>query len=109
MNEPKMRIGYGVFGRAYEHMFRNDLHHKRSVDHMLLKNMIFLDENSKPCLYKAPQSVTKNIYKHALYDIAQKLKGENRLESIHSAIEFINEIVENMNHHLKKWFSVELN
>jgi len=41
MNEPKMRIGYGVLGRVYEHVFRNDLHHKRSVDHMLLKNMIF--------------------------------------------------------------------
>jgi len=95
MNKSKMRIGYGVFGRAYEHMFRNDLHDKRSIDHMLLKNMILLDENSMPYLYKAPKSVTKNTYEHALYDIAQKLKGVNHLESIHRAIEFVNEIVEN--------------
>ena len=26
MNEPKMKIGYGVFGRAYEQGFKNELH-----------------------------------------------------------------------------------
>jgi len=87
-------MGYGVFGKAYEYMFRNDLHDKRSVDHEILKNMIFLDEDSKSILYKVPQPVSKDICYHALYDIAQKLKGENHLESIHRVIEFVNEIVE---------------
>lgn len=64
MNEPKMRIGYGVFGRNYEHMFRNDWYHKRTDDYAILKNMIFLDENSKSFLYKAPQLITKDIYNH---------------------------------------------
>jgi hypothetical protein len=34
MNKSEMRIGCDVFGRAYKHMFRKDLHDKRSVDHM---------------------------------------------------------------------------
>lgn len=41
MNKSKTKIGYGIFGKAYEHMFKNDLHHKGSVDRALLKNMFF--------------------------------------------------------------------
>lgn len=93
MNKSEKKIGYGVFGKAYEYMFRNDLHHKRSVDHAILKNMIFLDEDSKSSLYEAPQPVSKNICNHTLYEIAQKLKGDNHLESIYRTIEFVNEIV----------------
>ena len=93
MNESRMKIGCNVFGRAYEHMFRNDLHHKRSVDHKLLKNMVFLDENSKPFLYRAPQPVSDDIHNHALYEIAHKLKDDNHLESIYRTIEFVNSIV----------------
>lgn len=93
MDKSKIRIGYGVFGRAYEHMFRNDLHDKRSIDHMLLKNMILLDENSMPFLYKAPHPASKNIYNHTLNDIAHKLKCDNHLESIYRTIEFVNGLV----------------
>jgi hypothetical protein len=28
MNKSETKIGYGVFGKAYEYMFKNDLHHK---------------------------------------------------------------------------------
>lgn len=93
MNKTKIKTGYGVFGRAYEHMFKNDLHDKRSVDHMLLKNMIFLDENSKSSLYKSPQQVSKEVYKHELYHVAQSLKGENHIESIYNILDFVNRIV----------------
>ena len=41
MNKSETKNGYGVFGKAYEYMFKNDLHHKGSVDHAILKNMIF--------------------------------------------------------------------
>lgn len=93
MNKSKTKIGYGVFGKAYEHMFKNDLHHKGSVDHALLKNMIFLDEDSKSFLYKAPNAVSQDISNHELYEIAHKLKGDNHLESIDKTIEFVIEIV----------------
>ncbi|HPE00163.1 MAG TPA: hypothetical protein PLB83_02925 [Bacillota bacterium] len=97
MNKSEMKMGYGVFGKAYEYMFKNDLHHKRSVDHAILKNMILLDKDSKPFLYEAPQPVSKDICNHALYEIAHKLKGDNHLESIDRTVEFVNEIVERFN------------
>ena len=31
MNKSKIKIGYGVFGKAYEYMFKNDLHDKQSI------------------------------------------------------------------------------
>lgn len=93
MNKSKMKMGYGVFGKAYEYMFKNDLHHIRSVDHAILKNMIFLDEESKSLLYKAPNTVSQEISNHELYEIALKLKGDNHLESINRTIEFVIEIV----------------
>lgn len=93
MNKSKMKMGYGVFGKAYEYMFINDLHHIRSVDHAILKNMIFLDEESKSLLYKAPNTVSQDISNHELYEIALKLKGDNHLESINRTIEFVIEIV----------------
>ena len=74
MNKSETKIGYGVFRKAYEYMFKHDLHHKGSVDHAILKKMIFLDEDSKIFLYKAPQSVSKKISNHALYEIALKIK-----------------------------------
>jgi hypothetical protein len=62
-------------------MFKNDLHDKQSIDHALLKNMILLDETTKSSLYKTPQSVSKKVYKHELYNVAQSLKGKNHVES----------------------------
>lgn len=97
MNKSETKMGYGVFGKAYEHMFKNDLHHKRSVDHAILKNMILLDKDSKSFLYRLPQPVSKDICNHELYEIALKLKGDNHLESIDRTIEFVIEIVERFN------------
>ncbi|WP_262097063.1 hypothetical protein [Paracholeplasma vituli] len=50
MNKSEKKMGYGVFGKAYEYMFRNDLHHKHSIDPEVLRNMIPLDENSNSFL-----------------------------------------------------------
>lgn len=97
MKKSEMKIGYGVFGKAYEYMFKHDLHYKGSVDHAILKNMIFLDEDSKSFLYKTPHPVSKDINNLALYEIAHTLKGDNHLESIDRTIEFVNEIVEKFN------------
>ena len=94
MNKSEKKMGYGVFGKAYEYMFRNDLHHKHSIDHEVLRNMILLDENSNSFLYKTPQPASKDIHNLVLYDIAHKLKGDNHLESIYRTIEFVQEIVD---------------
>ena len=41
MKKSETKNGYDAFGKAYEHMFKNDLHHRRSVDHAILKKMVF--------------------------------------------------------------------
>ena len=46
-----MKTGYGIFGKQYEIMFRNDLHHASSVDHALLKKMVLPDDSSYCFLY----------------------------------------------------------
>jgi hypothetical protein len=88
-----MKIGYSVFGKAYEYMFRNDLHDKNSIDHTLLKNMILIDENSKSTLYNKPHSISSDICLHELYELAQKHKGKSLLESINNTFDFVNEVV----------------
>ena len=93
MNKSKIKTGYGVFGKAYEYMFKNDLHDKQSIDHALLKNMVLLDENSKTMLYKKPQSVSNDICNHALFDHAQTLKGDNDLLSVSRTLDFVDKIV----------------
>ena len=45
-----MKKGYGIFGKPYEVMLRNDLHDPASIDHDLLRNMILLDLNRKNAL-----------------------------------------------------------
>lgn len=56
-----MRKGYNLFGKAYEHMFRLDLHDQRSVEHKILKRMILLDEKSQKRLYKKSSPVSKKM------------------------------------------------
>ena len=47
-----MKQGYGIFGKAYEIMYRNDLHAKTSIDHSFLRDMILLNEESEEYLYE---------------------------------------------------------
>ena len=43
-----MKKGYGVFGKAYEVMFRNDMHDEDSIDHYILRNMTkYLKKNNR--------------------------------------------------------------
>ena len=89
-----MKKGYGVFGKAYETMFQNDLHDTHSIDHQLLRNMILLDNESKTFLYQKPKSVSDGIRNHELYSFSQQFKGSNDLESIQNVKIFLNKIVE---------------
>ena len=78
-----MKKGYRVFGKAYQVMFRNDLHDKHSIDHYLLRNMILLDNESNNFLYGVNgnggsiysvydllnnQLLTKEIYQKVIKD-----------------------------------------
>jgi hypothetical protein len=88
-----MKKGYGVFGKAYEVMFQNDLHDKHSIDHYLLSNMILLDNESNNCLYQKPKSVSDDVRFHGLYSFSQQFKGSDDLESIRNVMTYLKKIV----------------
>ena len=88
-----MKIGYGVFGKAYEVMFQNDLHDKRSIDHYLLSNMILLDDESKNCLYQKPKSISNDVRFHDLYSFSQQFNGSDDLESIRNVMTYLKKTV----------------
>jgi hypothetical protein len=88
-----MKKGYGVFGKAYEAMFRNDLHHEDSVDHYLLGNMILLDKKSEAFLYQKPQRISDGIKFHELYEFSKQFKGSDDLDTIKNVSKFLNKIV----------------
>jgi hypothetical protein len=88
-----MKKGYGVFGKAYEVMLRNDLHDKHSIDHYLLRNMILLDNESNNFLYQKPKSVSDDVRFHELYSFSQQFKGSNDLESIRNVMTYLKKIV----------------
>jgi len=89
-----MKNGYGVFGKAYEVMFRNDLHAEDSVEHYILRNMILLDEDSKAFLYQKPQQISDDIKFHELYECSKQFEGSDTLDTIKNISKFLYKIVE---------------
>ena len=89
-----MKKGYGVFGKAYEVMFRNDIHDEDSIDHYILRNMILLDEDSKDFLYQKPQQISDDIKFHELYECSKQFEGSNTLGTIKNISKFLYKIVE---------------
>lgn len=41
-----IKTGYSIFGKPWQVMFENDLHHIQSIDHELLRTMVLIDGNS---------------------------------------------------------------
>lgn len=89
-----MKKGYGVFGKAYEVMFRNDLHDEESVDHYILRNMIILDKDSKTFLYQKPQQISDDIKFHELYEFSKQFEGSDTFDTIKNISKFLYNIVE---------------
>jgi len=88
-----MKKGYGVFGKAYEAMFRNDLHDEDAIDHHLLRNMILLDDESKTFLYQKPQQISERIKSHELHEFSKQFKGKDDLDTIINVSNFLYKIV----------------
>ena len=85
-----MKIGYGVFGKAYEVMYAHDLHNPASIDHELMKNMILLDDQSAAILYS--RVVRHNYGGHELYQFAQQFKASIEKETIQNVLRYTQEI-----------------
>ena len=81
-----MKQGYGIFGKPYEIMLKNDLHDLASIDHALMRNMILLDEESSPTLYQKP--FCRNMEGHALYAFAQQFKAAQERQSIRNVLDY---------------------
>ena len=85
-----MKIGYGVFGKAYEVMYAHDLHNPASIDHELMKNMILLDDQSAAILYS--RVVRHNYGGHELYQFAQQFKASIEKETIQNVLRYTQKI-----------------
>lgn len=90
-----IRRGYGVFGRPYEIMLKNDLHAPESIDHALLRDMILLDEESYPLLYTAP--VRRDLSSHELYSFAQRFLSTDERTTVRNVLDFTSGIALNYN------------
>ncbi|PKK87640.1 MAG: hypothetical protein CVV62_02785, partial [Tenericutes bacterium HGW-Tenericutes-7] len=89
-----MKKGYSVFGKAYEVMFRSDLHDEDSIDHYILRNMILLDKDSKSFLYKNPRQISDDIKFHELYEFSKQFEGSDTLDTIKNISKLLYKIVE---------------
>ncbi|MCR5230525.1 MAG: transglutaminase-like domain-containing protein [Solobacterium sp.] len=87
-----MKKGYGIFGKPYEIMLKNDLHDTASVDHELMRNMILLDEESVQFLYETPHAA--DMRSHELYQFAQQFRTSEDKKSIRNVLDFTSSIAE---------------
>ena len=89
-----MKKGYGVFGKAFEIMLRNDLHAPCSIDHKFMQEMILLDAESRDFLYAAPPRLP-DMRAHELYAFAQQFRGDTDYASIANVLEYTSGIAGN--------------
>ena len=80
-----MKKGYGVLGKAYEIMLRNDPHDPNSIDHKLMREMILLEPDSYPTLYGG-HPAAPDMKGHALYGFAQSFQGDTDSASIRNIL-----------------------
>jgi len=91
-----MRKGFDIFGKAYGVMFRNDLHHKDSVDYQIYKKMILINSDSEDYLYHQDISkVNIEVTHHELFSFAKKFRGESDIQTIKNVLGFTSNIVKN--------------
>lgn len=85
-----MKTGYGVFGKSYGVMLRNDVHADNSIDDTLTKEMVLLDDESYLYLYS--QVKKYDMTRHELFDFAGQFRGKMDRETISNVIKFTSEI-----------------
>ncbi len=82
-----MKKGYGVFGKAYEIMLRNDLHAASSVDHAFMRDMTLLDGESAPILYGGPPA-RRDMKGHELYGFAQRFRARADRDTVRNVLDY---------------------
>lgn len=93
-----MKFGFNIFGKAYDYMFRNDMHDENSVDYDFHRKMILLDSKSDDLLYNSSKyTISNKIVNHDLYDFAQQFKGSSWMESMRNILAYTRIIVRDFN------------
>ena len=83
--------GYGIFGKEYEIMLRNDLHAEQSIDHVLMKEMILVNEDSCGLLYGSVP-VRVDMSDHELYLFALQFQKETIQDTIDCILQYTSNI-----------------
>lgn len=91
-----MKKGYGVFGKSYKIMNKNDLHDINSIDHRFMQEMILLDESSYDYLYNKEVNYYDMTH-HELFEFSKQFKGNSDKETINNVLIFTRNIVKNFN------------
>ncbi len=86
--------GYDVFGIPYGRMLRQDLHAVQSIDHLLMQQMVRLDENSRERLYREAGHLPARIKEHELYPFARRFEKSSQQESIDSLLRMTRQMAE---------------
>ncbi len=89
-----MKSGYGIFGKSYEVMLKNDLHDKNSIDHCFLNEMILLDSDSYKHLYHN-EPVVEDMTHHEIYRFSKMFKKSNDKDTILEVLSFTEKIASN--------------
>ena len=92
-----MKSGYGVFGKAYETMLRNDPHAEGSIDRLLMEKMILAEQESYSVLYKKSPSLPLQIKRHECYPFAQRFCRDGERETIGEILNFTKSMANSMN------------
>ena len=91
-----MKKGYGVFGKSYEIMNKNDLHDINSIDHRFMQEIILLDESSYDYLYNKEVNYYDMTH-HELFEFSKQFKGNSNKETINNVLMFTRNIAKNFN------------
>jgi ribosomal protein S18 acetylase RimI-like enzyme len=91
-----MKKGFDIFGKEYSVMFKNDLHHRNSVDYQIYEHMILIDSESEDFLYSDDfSSFYIDLKNHELYKFAQKFIGDSDIETLQNILDFTSLTVRN--------------
>ena len=89
----KMKIGYDVFGKEYGCMLRNDPHDPKSIEHILMQNMVLLDEESETHFYGKEVNLY-DMTKHDLYVFSKQFGANTNEDTLRNILKYTSDIAD---------------
>ena len=88
-----MKIGYDVFGKEYGCMLRNDPHDPKSIEHILMQNMVLLDEESETRFYGKEVNLY-DMTKHDLYVFSKQFGANTNEDTLRNILKYTSDIAD---------------